>query len=419
MLNINPMIKAVAFCVLTLFAWPAAALTVPITAAFTPDAANPSAVRFKNTTPVTGICAHVQYSAFCRSKNLFSINTPILFNSTGPIVAHHTNPRQGAMLQVRSGWKDLPVTAATGETEILRFRITGISSTYKSPVPIYELVPGAISNLDAHQKLWGGGPQGDWNWAPRPCTETGSVAVPWPAQYLWFWLTPVDGLCAKTAYFDIPELQYYAFDFAYELQTPNPLGMTAGVYTGNLAIALGPGGDVDMGDVMLPDDSVIQLVFTLDVDHVFRVQIPPGGDAIDLVPEGGWQAWLQHRRTPERLFRDQTFSLGTSTAFKMQMLCSQPMGDTCGVSNSAGDKVPLKVSVTLPFGLTDPSGQGIRRRPLLMSGHGTEKFIPSQYIDHKPGTLHFEITKADVQDMLGRDNGTYSGTVTVIWDTEI
>ena len=59
------------------------------------------------------------------------------------------------------------------------------------------------------------------------------------------------------------------------------------------------------------------------------------------------------------------------------------------------------------------------RRPLLLSGAGTELLQPSRYVDFKPGTLHFEIRQADVEQMLTREAGTYKGNVTVVWDSQI
>lgn len=398
----------------------AVAFTAPITAEFRPDPSRPDANYFRNTTPVTGICAHYGYGPYCQSKGLFSINTPIIFNSTGPINANHGSPRQGAMIQIRSGWHDLDVVPTQGgKSERLSFRVSGISSTYLTRTPVANLVGGGVSAAEAHEMLWSGGAQGNWNSAPSPCVETGARAVPWGRQFLFFWLTPVDGTCAKTAKFDIPDLQFYALDFAYELRTPRPLGMAAGTYTGKLTLTLGPGGDIDMGDVMLPDDNIIELDFTLSVDHIFKVEVPPGGNRIHLEPQGGWQGWLQNGRKPTRLFRDQSINLWTSSDFKMTLECAQPMGNTCSVANESGHQVPLDLAVTLPGGLTDASGRPVNRLPLRLDGSGTDRFQPSMYIDRKPSTLHFEIKADAVAQMLEQPGSTYSGTATVIWDSEV
>ncbi|NVZ68893.1 hypothetical protein HX791_06910 [Pseudomonas costantinii] len=406
------------FGVLLSGAMSAQAITVPITAEFKPDPTRPNANDFKNTTPVTGICGHYAYRGLCQSRGLFSINTPIQFNSTGPIEANHSNPRSGAMLQVRSGWRELEITpVGGGNSETVSFRISGISSTYLTSQGVVSLVGGGVSQSEAHRMLWEGG---NWDLAPRPCLETGVRAAIWPAQFLFFWLTPVDGLCAKTALFTIPALRFYDLDFVYELRTPRPLEMAAGTYTGRLALTVGPGADIDMGDVMLPDDNIIELDFNLTVDHILKVEVPPGGNRVQLEPQGGWQAWLNNGRKPTRLFRDQTVNLWASSQFKMTLECPEPIGNTCSVRNAAGHQVPLDVAVSLPLGISDGAGRSVERRPLRLDGSGTELFQPTRFIDRKPSTLHFEIKAEGVLQMLDQPNaGSYSGSATVVWDSEV
>lgn len=404
------------------FSAPATALMMPITAEFRPDPANPGSNKFTNTTSLAGsICAHYEYRPLCEARGYFSLRAQIEFDSTGPIAANHADPRQGAMLLVRAGWKDLMVTSSEGKTETVRFRLSGISSTYKSTAGVIDLVGGASSTTEAHTRLWTGGASGLWDNAPGPCTTTGSQGRPWGKQFLFFWLTPVEGICAKQANYDIPDLQFWGLDFAYELDTPKPLAMAAGTYTGTLMLRLGPGGDIDTGDILLPTDDTLQLDFTLSVDHIFKVEIPPGGNKVELIPQGGWQNWLKHSRQPERLFRDQTFNLWTTTAFKMQLQCDEVFGNTCAITNALGHQVPLDIAVSLPGGIGDRSGQQIRKRPLRLDGGGTEFFQPTHFVDRRPGTLHFEIQKPYVEQMLKTENSgqRYSGNVTVVWDSEV
>lgn len=140
-----------------------------------------------------------------------------------------------------------------------------------------------------------------------------------------------------------------------------------------------------------------------------------------MVPQGGWQAWLNQGRKPTRLFKDQTFNLYASSRFNMQLGCQYPRGNTCLLKErTTGEEVPIIVSVTLPFGLVDQLGQPVNRRPLSLDGGGTERFQPTHYVDRKPGTLHFEIAQADVKDMLHPGEArAYDGNVTVVWDSEI
>jgi hypothetical protein len=198
--------------------------------------------------------------------------------------------------------------------------------------------------------------------------------------------------------------------------------MSSGTYKGILNYVVGPRGDFDMGDIMLPDDDLISLNFTLSVEHALKVEIPPGGNRIELVPQGGWQAWLTQGRKPTRLFRDQTFNVSSSSRFKMNLDCQYSLdGNRCSVRDPvSGHVVPLDVSVTLPSGLVDAAAQPVNRRPLRRDGSGTELFQPRFYVDRKPGALHFEIAQDEVGEMLKPGVArSYSGLVTVIWDSEV
>lgn len=133
-------------------------------------------------------------------------------------------------------------------------------------------------------------------------------------------------------------MSYRHLEYGYELRTPNPLGMSAGEYRGTLSYSIGPGLDFDFGDVMVVDDNIVTFNFILQVEHILTVTLPPGGNRVELLPEGGWQAWLNRGRQPSRLFRDQTFSIFASGRFKMNLECGLAIGNTCGLRNGAGMK---------------------------------------------------------------------------------
>ena len=220
---------------------------------------------------------------------------------------------------------------------------------------------------------------------------------------------------------DIPSLSYVNFEYTYELRTPNPLGMSAGQYKGTISYTVGPHKDFDFGDIMSPNDDTLVFNFNLDVQHTLKIELPPGGNRVELIPQGGWQAWLQRNRRPERLFRDQTFNISSSGRFKMQLECQYPDGgNTCAIRDAvSGHTVPLTIAVTLPPGMADASGQPVNRRPLLLDGTGTQLFEPSYYVDRKPAVLHFEVGRDAVEDMLSGESKTYAGNATVIWDSEV
>jgi hypothetical protein len=345
---------------------------------------------------------------------MFSLQVPIRAYSAAPIQANHAAVRQGAMFDMPTQWRDLTVThLGTAETKTLKVRIAGIGSTYRTD-HINQLVGPTDTYRDGHWKLW----DGTWVNTPPPCTYSGVAYVGWNT-YKFFWKTPTQGVCSRQAKYDIPWMRYDYLDFAYELETPSPLEMSTGTYIGTLTYTLGPGADFDFGDIMIPTSSTLTMNFELEVQHTLKVDIPPGGTQVELLPQGGWQAWLTQGRKPTRLFRDQTFNISSSSRFKMQMQCQHLAGDTCAVQDPSGNQVPLQVAVTLPYGLTHEGGRAVVRQPLRVSGVGTELFQPGIYVDRKPGTLHFDIEQGDVADMLSREAATYKGNVTVIWDSEV
>ena len=393
----------------------AGAAEVSIQASFKPDSANPQRNKFKNDTPSSGYCG--SYTAQCQENAMFSLQVPIQFNSSRPIMANHENPRQGAYIKVPAQWRTLTVIhEATGEQEDVQVRIAGFGSNVESD-DVIKLVGGGNDYRLAYDQLWGS----RWVNAPAPCGYSG-MGYFTPTSYRFFWRTPREGACVKQARFNVPWMRYQYLDFAYELVTPNPLGMSSGKYIGQLTYTLGPGADFDMGDVMLPSSNFLALNFELSVLHTLKVDVPPGGNRVELVPEGGWQSWLTQGRKPTRLFRDQTFNISASSRFKMQMECEYSLdGQTCAVSDPlSGHVAPLNVSVSLPAGLTNIAGQPVNRLPLRRNGGVMQIFLPGFYVDRKPGTLHFDIPASVVGEMIrpGQQR-QYSGRVTVIWDSEV
>ncbi|MBJ2284563.1 hypothetical protein JFT66_10420 [Pseudomonas sp. MF6755] len=393
----------------------ASAETQQITASFRPDPTNVTANKFNNTTPQSSIClAHIPTQ--CKALGIFSLRfVSFLASSQAPIVGNHEDPRAGAYFQVPSSFRDVEVrNTVTGEVATVQVRIAGFGSLWSLPRP-----PG-VSAWTQPGVGWGE----QWRRAPSPCVTTGHLAAG-TSFASFFWIVPKDaGACSRVPSVDIPRFNYYTTEYAYEMITPNPLGMASGQYVGSMTYTVGgAGADFDFGDNMVSTgDSSLTLDFTLDVDHILKVDVPPGGNDIELVPQGGWQAWLNQGRKPTRLFKDQTVNLYASSRFKMGLDCQYAEADnTCRILDSvSGESVPVNVSVSLPYGITDAAGRPVNRQPLRRDGVGTELFQPTFYVDRKPSTLHFEIERDEVEKMLKvGESRAYSGNITVIWDSEV
>ncbi|KAF6696667.1 hypothetical protein HFD98_00055 [Pseudomonas sp. EKM23D] len=388
----------------------AQAISENITALFKPDPTNPMVNKFQNTTPISSICqSHIPTQ--CQALNLFSLRIPGFDAlSNGPILANHADERQGFMVQVPSHWRNVLVThTKTGETETVQMRIAGFGGLWQVPRP-----PGVSAWAQP-----GVGWTQQWARAPSPCISTGHLKAGLQTA-TYFWMVPEGaGVCSRKPSQELAYMRIYQMEYAYELRTPNPLGMSSGEYTGSLTYTMGPGGDYDFGDVLIPTDNQLTFSIFLEVQHDLKVEVPPGGNRIELVPQGGWQTWLNQGRKPARLFRDQTFNISASSRFKMQLECERVMGNTCALRNADGHQVPLDISVSLPYGLNRPDGSAVNRQPLLLSGAGTELFQPGYYVNRRPGTLHFEVAKEHADSMLAQGGSTYSGQATVIWDSDL
>jgi hypothetical protein len=395
------------------------AQSVDIAAQYRPDASTPHVNRFVITSNVPSNCAVYQVADVCDYNRGIFYAYDVNFRSSGPIAANHNDPRQGAMIKVPALWRTAQLThSGTGESVDVQVRVAGLASYYTTVNDsVVDLVGGGVSVAAAHNMLWGS----DWKEAPSPCRSTGLGSLVGDNRFVRsFWRTPVDGACAKTARYTIPTFGIDGLGVAYELRTPDPLKMKAGEYTGSLTYTAGPGQDFDMGDVLIPDDPVITMNFRFDVEHALKVDVPPGGHNIELVPQGGWQAWLNSGRRPTALLRDQTFNISTSTPFTMKLECQYNYpwpSQGCGLSDEFNNLARLTLQVSLPHGLADAAGAPIKR--VLLHREFLQHAYPNFYLDRKPATLHFSINRDAVEQMLLRGSKRYSGTVTVIFDSEL
>lgn len=378
-----------------------------IRALFQPDPTQPNKNVFINQTPNSGYCAN--YPAQCTENGMFSIQIPVRFNNQRYMDS-------GEVLQVKApaNWRKLTVTnSQTQEVETVEVRIIGMGSEYILSDDATKLT-GETDNLSAHRALWR---ESSWVYAPPPCQNSGVGALV-PNAYRFFWKTPQEAACTKTAAFHIPGISMKTMDIAYEMRTPNPLGMSTGLYTGSLTYTLGPDRDFSFGPMMFADDNVLTLDFVLDVQHTLKVDLPPGGNRVSLEPQGGWQQWIEGGRKPTRIFREQMFYISASSRFKVMMQCRDSLGgDKCRMFGG-GLVAEVQTLLKLPSGITF-SGNPVGGHPLrhnVWSG----PFQPSQYVNRQVGSLRFELTKDSIERILQPGVGISLTTdITIIWDSEV
>lgn len=374
---------------------------------------------FKNTTRASSVCADAG-ERFCNAIKVFSVGSGVVLRSNSEIRADHAAERQGVMFKAPASWKTIEIrNTITGESHALQFRIAGIA--FKGETEDVRSLTGTPMGSDpsgkvSHNKLWN---SGSFRKASSPCVsfdpgDPGSG----PEYFRFVWMTPVDGVCAKQAKFRIPRIDFNDMEVLYQWETPKAWVMGSGQYVGELTYTLGAGGDFDVGDVLAPSEDTLTLRFTLDVDHTLNVHLSPGGNRVELVPEGGWQRWLQNpAHVPKKLFRDQDFHLTASGRFGMRLICSTTYGEWCAIRNENNHSIPVAVDVSLPSGIVDSEGRPVVRQA-IRNDQGV-KFRLSNYVDNKPGTLHFETNRL-VDEMLRDHAGsTYSGTITVVWDSDV
>lgn len=389
----------------------AQAATVEISAKFSPDPNNPRVNAFINTTPNSGLCN--TFPNFCSSRGLYSIRLGFEAQSTGPILAHHTDIRQGAMIKVPAETRIVQVRSNTGQTADLEFSISAFSATHRTR-DVRELTGQNAGANTSNNILWKGMSWGYYT--PSPCVRGAGMNASYSdADY--FWLTPQAAPCGKSPAYDIDSLLLRNASVSYLMTTPDPLKMESGIYSGSITYTVGPGMDFDFGDVLLPTDNSVTLNFTLEVQHILKFLFPAGADRLAMNPAGGWQQWINHGRRPEKLVAEQDFKMWSSTPFSMKLQCEHTMGVHCGIKNPAGDTVAVETRVTLPSGLQDDANRPVNRYPLSIA---PAVFTPTYYVDNGRAALHFEVGREQVKGMIEEHSGsTYSGSVTIIWDSNI
>lgn len=383
------------------------AAEVDIRADYSSQVGGAGTARFVNKTPISGYCRY--QPAQCQ-EGRFDIMLPIR-TSTFSIRANEPDPRKGAMMQVTNVWKDVLVTGPGGATERLSFRIDGFGVDYNFHPSHVRGLTGIYDLPSAHRAVWGGQ---DWSSLLPGCRTHGQPIFRESISYT-FWKTTGE-LCAKPNVLDLPNFSYKDFNVSYELVTPNPLTMGSGTYRGSVTYIVGPRMDIDFGDLAIPNDPIMTFNFILQVNHILQISVPPGTESLQLAPPRGWEPWVGRSVGPDKLWALQNFDISSSGDFKVQLRCQHLMGSQCAIANGSGHQVPVDTQLTLPAGLTI-TGVPVNRQSL--SARAPILVNSGRYVNNGRASLDFEVNREGVAEMLKHRGSTYSGDVTVVWDSNI
>ncbi|WP_459040333.1 hypothetical protein [Stenotrophomonas sp. PSU-St83] len=376
---------------------------VYITAEFKPDLTNPNQRGFVNTTPWSGVCANA-HMATCIANNWWSIDTTV--RGSKEVIRNADYGPDGFYIAMPAP-RIVTVTSEDGASSFdLTLRVIGAAMRFTD-----EDRDGASSGFYSS-----GG--------PNNCSYgvTGSSAY----TVMRMLLRRDDGQGAVACGLHWVNTNNYAIpalDFVYALETPAPLEMRSGIYTGSTRFSFGgtgQGSDFDLGHRVSLSDSLVNVHFRLEVRHAFRLDVAPGMDHAVLAPKGGWSQWTDHGIAPARLQQEVPFHISSSGQFSVSMQCEHLQADgRCWIRNTSvdADDVPLDVSLTLPGFRDRASGRQVVDLPLRVN-QAPPVFTADAVIIGRSSTLRFAVNGEPVRKMLDHPGTTYQGSVTVVFDAD-
>jgi hypothetical protein len=293
----------------------------------------------------------------------------------------------------------------TGDAHTLQFELTAIAQ--KTSGPLYTVSP--VYNADVR-----GG-----------CVREGGFARP-PVEVILVWsLKNPQSPAPCHSRFSRAQPDYREvvtvseMGVGYNMIMPAPYRMKPGIYRGSETYSIGPGGDFDFGNgISQLSGNSLTVNFVLDVQHAFFIDFPPGSDRAVLEPPAGWQNYLAGGRPPQKIYRDLPFRLSSTGPFGVYKLCQYDVDVRCGINNDDGDQVAVQLSLSLPGGI-EHAGRPVSRLPVPTGRLQALQLDALTTTLNRPGQLHFEVGKSDVNRMLAHPGSTYTGQVTVVFDAEL
>lgn len=399
------------------------AATLNITATFTPSISYPENNSFINTTAQSGFCA--TWPAQCTNGEK-SLGTGLVLTPSKGLTPQD-DKRESLFFKWPSNFRNITITnTETGYTQTLRFRISSFSGRY-------------TANRSALIYNWEGSP---FSMRPRGgCSPLSDGWMIGGAQVAWLWGIPEGNAgCYNITTSERPVGENNFINkvddlsFGYELNTPDPLKMNSGIYTGTLTLNIGPGGDIDFGDNFRTSDTELIINFTLSVNHELKLSTIVDDHKVSLQPctsgricnedegQANWERWMVSRVPPQLAGRS-NFNLSSSGVFSVYLECEQQSGSDCALrsDNMPSRTVPVRALLTLPDNIVDTvTGTTVSKRRLEVGRDLTKNvFSSTSFGQHKAGSIDFRVSEKDVETMLTTRPDTYRGAVTVIFDPAI
>ncbi|MCR8713663.1 hypothetical protein [Stenotrophomonas indicatrix] len=381
----------------TLMALPAAAqvVDVTVTGEFRPSALDPGNTDFRNTTPRGAFCTWRPAQCDASGAYIFDLgNRGEYWQKSGP--GDDASRRDTTYVRFPPPRTITLQEATTGHTFEATISFVAISlslSFNRGMDPWYYGISGGCTAIRGAGGLgWSSG-----GWSVRtPSSPTECYSIHPRADRTYF---------------------YRNVGLGIQVTLPNATTLQDGRYMAQESWTTGGAeADIDLGD-NITGVQMVRMNFVFDVIHDFQVRFPSESPRVQLAPEGGWSAWVNHGKAPVRLRQELPFHLTTSMDFSMKLRCEHAAGARCGIRNHADDVVvPVDVDVTLPSMTNLRDGRPAQYTALWPDDGQAPRFTPDGYLTQRRSTLRFTAEREAVAEMLRTPGSHWSGDMTVVFD---
>lgn len=219
---------------------------------------------------------------------------------------------------------------------------------------------------------------------------------------------------------DLNQSDQIAIGFAYQifLNNNNLLKIHSGRYEGEVSYSID--NIVNTHSNFSKNIDHFTIKFVLNVKHHLKVHLT-GHSKVQLEPcaqagncraatiNQNWQNWHQNRYP---LTGKTRFSLSSSGPFKVYLECEYESQSGCAIESKKNQTlVPVQTRLVLP-------DFAVPENKLLQTKNHVDDIIFPPDVNNQQGDINFSVTSDNVETMLKNAPDTYSGRVTVVFDTE-